>query len=358
MMDNQNGDILYLDNAATTPEHSGGGTDNFVANASSRTHILCLNARKEVDAARQSVADLFGVPAGCVVFTSGATESLLILGRWAQRIGSMVLANATEHAAMLMVAEAIEEGSLPNQDVTGKVYGRMVVNNEVGTIHNDWNNAKERGAAYTIADATQAIGKVDIDLEQMGIDYLVGSAHKFHGPTGCGFIVARDRKLLSELVDPATRKGQEKGIRPGTLNAKGIIATGHAVQWLQSHKDEYREQLRLLQSTFETEVMTLTTCEINESDKPRAPHITSLYLPGVDNEALISAVSDRMAIASGSACTSEKVEASHVLMALYNDQDRAESTVRISYGWQNTIDEVKEAAKIIAEAAAMIRSFA
>ena len=173
MMDNQNGDILYLDNAATTPEHSGGGTGNFVANASSRTHILGLNARKEVDAARQSVADFFGVPAGCVVFTSGATESLLILGRWAHRSGSKVLANATEHAAMLMVADAIEEGSLSNQDVTGKVYGRMVVNNEVGTIHNDWNQAKEMGAAFTIADATQAIGKVDLDLESMGIDYLV-----------------------------------------------------------------------------------------------------------------------------------------------------------------------------------------
>ena len=234
----------------------------------------------------------------------------------------------------------------------------MVVNNEVGTIHNDWNQAKEMGAAFTIADATQAIGKVDLDLESMGIDYLVGSAHKFHGPTGCGFIVARNRKLLSALVDPATRKGQENGIRPGTLNAKGIIETGQAVQWLQSHKDQYREHLRLLQSCFETEVMTLTTCEVNEADKPRAPHITSLHLPGVDNEALISAVSHRLAIASGSACTSEKVEASHVLMAIYNDQDRAESTVRISYGWQNTVEEVKEAAHIIADAAAMIRSFA
>lgn len=265
--------------------------------------------------------------------------------------------SSQEHSAMLMNADTVFQ-ELPHHFEANTVFSRMVVNNEVGTIHNDWVRGKEQGAAHTIADATQAIGKVDIDLEQMGIDYLVGSAHKFHGPTGCGFIVARNRKLLSQLVDPATRKGQEKGIRPGTLNARGIIETGDSIQWLQNHHKEYRERLNLLQQTFEVEINALTQCEVNEADKPRAPHITSLHLPGVDNEALISAVSDRLAIASGSACTSEKVEASHVLMALYNDQDRAESTVRISYGWQNTVDEVKEAARIIADAATMIRSFA
>lgn len=351
------GDIIYLDNTATTPEHDPRASSGFLANASSRTHIPGLSTKKAVDAARMSIADFFGVPAACVIFTSGATESLLILGRWAFREGHPLVTHNTEHAAMLMAATDTMEAPLQEPVLTKAVYGRMVVNNEVGTIHNDWNEAKGLGAAFTIADATQAIGKVDIDMEGMGIDYLVGSAHKFHGPTGCGFIVAQNRKLLSGLVDPRTSKGQEKGIRPGTLNARGIIETGHAIDWLSKNKVTYRDKLRMLQGTFESQIQSLTTCEINEADKSRAPHITSLHLPGVDNEALISAVSDRLAIASGSACTSEKVEPSHVLMALYNDQDRAESTVRISYGWQNTEEEVVEAARIIADAAALIRSF-
>ena len=196
--------MIYLDNAATTLIHSGIDHDfEPLGNATSRTHPIGLKTRKQVESAREKLGQFFSVPPGCVVFTSGATESLFILGRWAKRRGLAITCSNQEHAAMLMNADHAFK-SLPEGFQDQHVFSRMVVNNELGTAHNDWKRAKELGAAFTLADATQAIGKVDIDMEASSIDYLVGSAHKFHGPTGCGFIVARTRKLLASLVDPKT----------------------------------------------------------------------------------------------------------------------------------------------------------
>ena len=174
---------------------------------------------------------------------------------------------------------------------------------------------------------------------------------------GVGLLVIRDVDHLELLQDSWSRNSQEKGIRPGTLNAPAIIQTGEVAKWMLKNGDEYRAKLKHLQSTFENKIKSLTDCWIIGADQERAPHITSLNLPGVDNEALIASVNDRLAIASGSACTSEKVEPSHVLMAMFNDREIADTTVRISYGWFNTEPEVLEAAEIIAKAAENIRSF-
>jgi len=251
-----------------------------------------------------------------------------------------ILIDPCSHSCVLRHEKAFES-SYPSPWRAG-----ILVNNETGVISSE---------SAEIIDITQAVGKV----EHSGLGRSIfgfGSAHKFHGPIGVGFITTDDPDHWEELIQ-GKRGGQERGVRPGTLNAPAIIQTGEVAKWMLKNGEEYRAKLKHLQSTFENKIKSLTDCWIIGADQKRAPHITSLNLPGVDNEALIAAVNDRLAIASGSACTSEKVEPSHVLMAMFNDREIADTTVRISYGWFNTESEALEAADIIAKAAETIRSF-
>ena len=335
--------MIYLDSAATTQPFETRqvkARGQFFGNPSSRTHSFGLQARKLVESSRRALAELIGVNESGLIFTSGASESSSIL---IERLRSTVdfFADAKSHPCVLRY----NLGSC-RQGVKAPWFIGITVNNETGIV------AK---CNADIWDVTQALCKTDGDLWK-GAKFTFGSAHKFHGPIGLGFIAAQDSEDL-ELLQPQNSHGQERGIRPGTLNAPAIIQTGEVAKWMLKNGDEYRAKLKHLQSTFENKIKSLTDCWIIGADQERAPHITSLNLPGVDNEALIAAVNDRLAIASGSACTSEKVEPSHVLMAMFNDREIADTTVRISYGWFNTETEVLEAAEIIAKAAETIRSF-
>ena len=311
-------------------------------NPSSRSHSFGTRARRAVEDARILVAASLDVGPENLVFTSGATESIGIISACLP----FSEVSGTSHKAMLSrvsLNARVEQKS--------SHLGIDLVNNETGIIH----HARECKSLLT-SDATQAFGKVSSDFWKHS-DFALGSAHKFHGPLGVGLLVARDVDLWDCLVLPGNEGAQERGVRPGTLNVPAIIQTGEVARWMLKNGDEYRAKLKHLQSAFESKIKSLTDCWVIGSDQERAPHITSLNLPGVDNEALIASVNDRLAIASGSACTSEKVEPSHVLMAMFNDREIADTTVRISYGWFNTETEVLEAAEIIAKAAETIRSF-
>lgn len=329
--------MIYLDNAATTwplfPDAAA-----KVGNPSSRTHSFGIQSRKLVEGSREGILELFDCKSGSLIFTSGATESASIIKRAFPNYTS----TPTSHRCFL------------NEDNPSKkvdLFSYELVNNETGIVTPDM------GSEFCVVarDISQALTK--LDSLNVGVGFSFGSAHKFHGVMGVGFIVADQVESWEMLRTVETHGGQERGIRPGTLNAPAIIQTGEVAKWMLKNGDEYRAKLKHLQSTFENKIKSLTDCWIIGADQERAPHITSLNLPGVDNEALIAAVNDRLAIASGSACTSEKVEPSHVLMAMFNDREIADTTVRISYGWFNTEAEVLEAAEIIAKAAETIRSF-
>ena len=337
--------MIYLDSAASSqPLHST--TGGQFGNASSRTHVVGLGLKKAITEARCNIAEALQIKESCIVFTSGATESIEIVGK------AMPFTEVTQtaHKAMLNV---FRRGEIHRSAF--EHFGFERVNNETGALVSPRPGSIRR--IYS-ADVTQALFKVSPEVISMG-DYAFafGSAHKFHGPLGVGLLMVRDVDLWDSLVLPGNEGAQERGVRPGTLNAPAIIQTGEVAKWMLKNGDEYRAKLKHLQSTFENKIKSLTDCWVIGSDQERAPHITSLNLPGVDNEALIASVNDRLAIASGSACTSEKVEPSHVLMAMFNDREIADTTVRISYGWFNTETEVLEAAEIIAKAAETIRSF-
>ena len=334
--------LLYLDSAASSIPMDF-QLPVQIGNASSRTHSFGLHQRKSTESARGHLANLMGVDANQIVFTSGATESIRLINYALPFTAS----SATSHNAM--------RSCVSNSPTASRVkahFGCERVNNETGLCQS---LAPESGL-FTL-DVTQSVAKIVDATPERVADFRVGSCHKFHGPLGVGFIVANDVDLWELLILPGNESGQERGIRPGTLNSPAIIQAGEVAKWMLKNGDEYRAKLKHLQSTFENKIKSLTDCWIIGAEQERAPHITSLNLPGVDNEALIASVNDRLAIASGSACTSEKVEPSHVLMAMFNDREIADTTVRISYGWFNTEPEVLEAAEIIAKAAETIRSF-
>lgn len=342
------GQIIYLDNAAST--QCLVPPSEITGNPSSRSHYFGITARKQIEASRSTIAEVLGVTSERLVFTSGASESARIIHH---SLG-MELVSETAHNCMFFGGikkipwKDFVAGNIP----AGHSWAELV-NNETGII----TNTQFGLAGVNVCDATQAILKFNTPLTMESAQFIFGSAHKFHGPLGVGFIISRDVDSWDGLI-PLEKKGtQERGVRPGTLNVPAIIQTGEVAKWMLKNGDEYRAKLKHLQSTFENKIKSLTDCWIIGADQERAPHITSLNLPGVDNEALIAAVNDRLAIASGSACTSEKVEPSHVLMAMFNDREIADTTVRISYGWFNTEAEVLEAAEIIAKAAETIRSF-
>ena len=343
--------MIYLDSAAFAKQLDLKHVSHEFGNYSSRSHRLGIKTKAAVEMVREELAEFLGVPQVCVVFTAGATDSLEILGR--RRPFTEVSRSA--HSAMrdALVQEQAEHSSVDGAAQLTSHFGYDHVNNESGVVFNQF--GVPASAEFVTADLTQAIFKVAID--KMRWNFGVASAHKFHGPLGVGLLVCHALDDLEVLIDQRTRHRQEFGIRPGTLNAPAIIQTGQVVSWMLKNGDEYRAKLKHLQSTFENKITSLTDCWIIGAEQERAPHITSLNLPGVDNEALIASVNDRLAIASGSACTSEKVEPSHVLMAMFNDREIADTTVRISYGWFNTETEVLEAAEIIAKAAETIRSF-
>lgn len=306
-----------------------------------------------VEKAREQLGALLGVDSSLLVFTSSATEAAGIVARqapWKAYLNTvhkcMMISGASSYPR-----EAIHKGLLSELEL-----GFEFANNESGLVNYDLMGYGDR----ITLDVTQAVGKLNPEFFRNCIEqarFFFGSCHKFHGPLGVGFLGVKDDESWDELVDPCFSNSQERGVRPGTLNAPAIIHAGNVAHWMMENGDEYRAKLKFLQSTFESKIKALTDCWIIGADQERAPHITSLNLPGVDNEALIAAVNDRLAIASGSACTSEKVEPSHVLMAMFNDREIADTTVRISYGWFNTEAEVLEAAEIIAKAAETIRSF-
>ena len=361
--------MIYLDNASSTPMHECISEYSHFGNAGSRTHPIGLNLKSAVERSRENCAQLIGVKPEQLIFTSGATESLMLVIQGLRRTGSSNWGVVeTEHkAALNQVLDVAPDATRfkvnrngivqLDDSIPSGVGVSMSVNNETGVINNVWRALKQGGVNRTIADCTQSIGKLDFDLVDSEIDFMVGSAHKFHGPPGCGFIAVSDIDLWDELKSPSVGGGQERGVRSGTLNASAIIQTGQVAKWLIENRKAYRDHLRAIQDAFEAKASEIEGAEVLGSVVKRAPHITSLYIPGVDSEALIAAVNQKIAISTGSACTSHSVEPSHVLLAMDDDVEKAESTIRVSYGWQNSIDEVNEAAEVIATAVHEIRSF-
>ncbi|NLE60368.1 MAG: IscS subfamily cysteine desulfurase [Planctomycetes bacterium] len=365
--------LIYLDNNATTPVDPR-VLDAMLpyfrekfGNAASRTHHFGWEAEKAVDLAREQVAALINAGAKEIVWTSGATESNNIAVKGAAQMykdkGRHVITQVTEHKAVLDPAKYLEtqgfEVTFLPVDRTGRVdvdqlreairpdtvlVSIMMANNEIGTIQpiaEIGAICKEKGVIFH-TDATQAFGKVPIDVKAMGIDLLSCSGHKVYGPKGVGALYAR-RKDPRVRCEPVLHGGgHERGMRSGTLNVPGIVGFGKAAE-IAGHEmqTESAREARLRDSLWAGLSEHLDEVYRNGHPVHCLPNTLNVSFAYVEGEALMMGFSN-IAVSSGSACTSASLEPSYVLKALDVGDELAHSSIRFSLGRFNTAAEIEQ----------------
>ncbi|HLH44179.1 MAG TPA: IscS subfamily cysteine desulfurase [Bryobacteraceae bacterium] len=362
---------IYMDNHATTPvdprvfEAMRPYFTSTFGNAASRNHSFGWEAEEAVEKARKQVASIIGATPKEIVFTSGATESnnLAIKGvfeMYAEK-GNHIITAATEHKAVLDTCKRLEkEGArvtyLPVQQnglidldqlraaITDKtiLITIMYANNEIGVLQpiaEIGKIAKERGVLFH-SDATQAVGKVPVDVIKEGIDIASVSAHKMYGPKGVGALYVRRRNPRVQLTAQIDGGGHERGMRSGTLNVPGIVGLGAACEIAQREMPEESKRLAYLRDKLKDRLLAgLDEVYINGTTERRLPNNLNISFAYVEGESLLMGIND-VAVSSGSACTSATLEPSYVLKALGAGDDLAHSSIRFGLGRFNTEEEV------------------
>jgi cysteine desulfurase len=363
---------VYMDNHATTPvdgrvlEEMLPYFSERYGNAASRNHAFGWEAEAAVDKAREQIAALIGASSPReIVFTSGATESdNLALKGVAQSYkdkGNHIVTCATEHKAVLDSCKVLEKNGfkvtyLPvNRDgaldlvrlqeaVTEKtiLVSLMAANNEIGTFHplkEIGRIVRKKGALFH-TDATQAVGKVPINVEEMGIDLVSLTAHKMYGPKGVGALYVRSanpKVKLSPLLDGG---GHERGMRSGTLNVPGIVGLGKACEIDRREMASEAERLIFLRQRLCRGILDqLEEVYINGHPTERLPGNLNMSFAYVEGESLMMALKE-IAVSTGSACSSASLEPSHVLRAIGIQEDLAHTAIRFGLGRFNTEEEV------------------
>ena len=386
---------IYMDNHATTrldPRVLEAMLPYFserFGNAGSSSHQFGWAAKEAVDSARQTIAEAIGARAKEIVFTSGATESdnLAIRGvaeKYRSK-GQHLLSVCTEHPAVLdplgrLQRRGYEVTLLPVIQSPDQQAGRilpgqvaeairddtvlvsvMLANNEIGVIQpleEIGRICKQRGVLLH-TDATQAVGKIPVDVQRLQVDLMSFSAHKIYGPKGVGALYVRHQAPQVRLEPILAGGGQEGGLRSGTLNVPGIVGSARAVELCLEEMSSEQQRLRTLRDRlYEGLTAALSGVTLN------GPALTppGLRLPGnlnvsfarVDGETLLASVKD-LALSSGSACTSASPEPSHVLLNLGIGPELVRSGVRFGLGRFNTSEEVEFAIGSIAEAVTRLR---
>ena len=376
---------IYLDNNATTPLDAKVLDvmmpflqDDF-GNANSRSHSFGWAAEDAVAKARQNIADLLQVEPQEIVFTSGATESinLAIKGLlYSDSSVNRLITVPTEHKAVIDVAENLtqqginvaylgvqKDGLIAHDDWEvlkldpSDLIEIMLVNNETGVIQ-DFDAISEilkKTEAIGMCDATQAIGKMPVCPKTMGIKLMPFSAHKIYGPKGVGALFI-DRELQKQVIPQMLGGRHERGLRSGTLNVPGIVGLSKAMQLSVESEVENKQHMELLRDRLETRLIKeLAGVQINGSTTQRVCNTSNLSFEGVFSEDLLLRLGARVALSSGSACTSANVEPSHVLKAMGCSDDRAFSSIRFSVGRMNTMDEIDTAVSLVKESVVELR---
>ncbi|MBN2564061.1 MAG: IscS subfamily cysteine desulfurase [Phycisphaerae bacterium] len=378
---------VYLDYQATTPvdprvlEAMTPYFSRVFGNAASKNHAFGRDAHRAVETARETIgAGLHAKPQD-ICFTSGATEAINLAIKgvfYAHRDKKPHFVTVvTEHKAVLDSMKRIEsegaqvtylradaKGMLDPAAVAQAIRAEtilvsvMAANNEIGVIQplGEIGRVCRERDVFFMTDATQAFGKIPIDVEKMNIDLLTCSAHKMYGPKGIGALYCR-RSLPRVSVQPIIDGGgHERGLRSGTLNVPGIVGFAKAVEIsLRQMKAEQSRLRRMRDKLYEELHEKLGNIKLNGHREQRLAGNLNICVPGVASEALIIALSNDVAISSGSACTTAAVVPSHVLKALGMSDANVHSSIRIGLGRPTTEAEVDYAAKLVAEEAIRIR---
>lgn len=335
-------------------------------NASSRTHSFGWVAEDAVKTARQQVADLINCIEQEIVFTSGATEAinLAIKGVWEnyQTKGKHIITVKSEHKAVLDTCKALQkkgaeltylsvdrEGLIDLQELKNALRPEtimvavMYANNETGVIQPIKEIAElvHSNKSIFLCDATQAIGKINIDIEDEHIDLMCMSAHKIYGPKGIGALYVRRKNPRVTLFSQIDGGGHERGLRSGTLNVTGIVGLGKACEIAKEEMWEDAVRISKLRTKLEQQLLTLENVFINGSTKHRLFNTTNICFQGMRSETMINKI-PTIAVAMGSACTSAIAEPSHVLKAMSLSDEDSYSSIRFSLGKYTTDEEIDE----------------
>ena len=378
---------IYLDHNATTPvdprvlEAMLPYLREKFGNASSKNHSYGWAANEAVEAAREKTAALLGAAPRDVVFTSGATEAnnIALLGLFAANPGkrNQIITDTIEHHAVLdttielgrrgidvVLLRPDASGRISPEQVKAAVSDRtllvsvMAANNELGTLNPiaEIAAAAKAAGAYFHTDAAQAAGKVPIDVEAMGIDLLALSGHKFYAPKGVGALFVRSRGSRVRLAAVTHGGGQERGLRPGTLNVPGIVALGEAAAVARSDLPAEMKRLRALRDRLHQALTSrLSGVRLNGHPDERLPGTLNVSFEGVDGTALLVSLPE-LALSSGSACTTGSTEPSYVLKAIGVPDALALATARLSVGRFTTEEEVDAAASQVVAAVSKLRA--
>ena len=377
---------VYLDNNATTKmdpavldammpyflEHYG--------NAASRSHVLGLAAKDAVDLARSRVAQLIGAEPEEIIFTSGATESdnLAIKGVFEtyKLKGNHVITVATEHKAVLDTCSHIEKlggivtilgvdknGLIDLKELENSINDSTILisimfgNNETGTVQNIKEIAKiakERKVLF-FTDATQAVGKIDVNVNDYNINLMAFSSHKIYGPKGVGALYVRRKDPRVKIIAQIDGGGHERNVRSGTLNVPGIVGFGKACEICLNSLKEESLRISFLRDKLENAILSIEETYLNSNTKSRLPNVTNISFAHLDGAALLMGFNKFIAVSSGSACTSASLEPSYVLKAQGLSDELAKSSIRFSLGRFTTESEIEFAINSVKEAVTELR---
>ncbi|KNF09539.1 cysteine desulfurase IscS [Gottschalkia purinilytica] len=363
---------VYLDNSATTRPR-----DEVIecmiymlkeeyGNPSS-LHRMGLEVEKKVENSRKIISEFLKVNKEEIFFTSGGTESNNIaiqgiVNKYSKK-GNHIITTKIEHSSVLNIFKHYESKSFEvtyldideygfidlvqlERSITDKtiLISTMLVNNEIGTVQDinkirDIINRKNKSIKLHV-DGIQAFGKINVDLNKMGIDAFTFSGHKIHGPKGIGGIfIKKDLKLESIIFGG----NQENGIRSGTENTPGIVGLGKAVEILKSKHKEEREHILSLKKYFLQRIENeISNIKINSlTDERCAPHILNISFMGIKGEILLHYLEeDRIYVSTASACSSKGKGKSHVLKSLGLSEKEIEGAIRFSFAYSNTLEEL------------------
>lgn len=362
---------VYLDYNSTTPcdpevvKAMLPFFTEYFGNAASRSHAYGWQAQEAVELAREQIASLIGSENKEIIFTSGATEAanLAIKGvfeNYASK-GNHIITTNIEHKAVLDTCRHLEKKGaeityLP-VDPEGLINVRqmedaikpdtiliavMYANNETGALLPvaEIGEVARKHHVLMFTDATQAVGKIPVNVNDDHIDLLAFSAHKLYGPKGVGALFVRRKNPRVKLIAQIDGGGHEKGMRSGTLNVPGIVGFGKACEISAIKMQQEAERLSKLRDHLENSLLQLKEVFVNGSRKFRLPHVTNLSFKDVQSDALMTSLNKDLALSSGSACTSALVEPSHVLKAMGLSEELAHSSIRFALGRFTTEEEI------------------
>jgi cysteine desulfurase len=373
--------MIYLDYNATTPcdpEVLDAMLPYFsqkFGNAASGTHSYGWVAADAVNRARKSIADLIHAEEQEMVFTSGSTEAcnLAIKGVWEryQTKGNHIITCVTEHKAVLDTCQYLEQkgASITYLPVDGQglidisvldaaitpetiLIAIMYANNETGVIQpvRDIGAIARKHKVLFFSDATQAVGKIPVNVQDDTIDILALSAHKIYGPKGVGALYLRRRQPRVSLGPQMHGGAHERGLRSGTINVPGVVGLGKACAMAQKLMPAEAIRLAGMRDALENQLVQEVQAIVNGADGPRLPHVSNVSFPGVKSERLIAKLNADIAFSVGSACTTALRQPSHVLQGMGLTPERMEGSVRLSLGRPSSMEEVEAAASLLKKA--------